>query len=188
LISPAAQKRLQALGKSADRSQFTDWVQEVAASMNGLPTQIGNTGSKTPLSRIDQINDGRWAPELGYPDWRESENFESLKEYIAARLVDGDAGGLSPYLQALGGQIITGDLEPRGRKSGPKTSPQRTVALACVDALRAAGLPALVSEDWSPEGNDMTGCAIVADALEVSRNTLEKWWKNFRSHQKAWDG
>jgi hypothetical protein len=119
------------------------------------------------------------------PDWQDRAYFEALKEYIFLKLVDGRAGELSEYMQALAAQIISGDLKPYNKKTGKKPHKMKGFAIQWIDWLEKAEIARpLIGDDWKNREGQLTGCELLADILHVPEDTVAKWWKSFRKAEK----
>lgn len=175
---------LQSIYEAKGREGLVEWVAEQRKQLwmvDCTPDVIKR--------HIDLVNRGEWPEELDPLDWRDPQTLEALRSYLSDRLLMLEGSELSPELQHLAGQLLTGTLKPRRkRKSSPQSTAENIrVALDCIIALRKIGIAAQVSKDWRVD-SDLTGCAIVAEGLHVSEPTVENWWKAHRKAEKAKHG
>jgi hypothetical protein len=170
------------------REAIIAWIQREQTAWLALPDELRNAPPMLPQSRIDQINGGRWPVGLPLPDWHERHNFFALQEYLAAKFAEGCAGQLSEYFQSLAAQVISGQLQPVAKKTGKATNEHMGVALHCIAKLKSAGVTPILGHDRGAYEGRPLGSWLVADALELKRTTVEKWWKDYRKAEKSWDG
>lgn len=170
------------------REAIIAWIQREQTAWLALPNELRNAPPMLPQSRIDQINSGRWPDGLPLPNWHERHNFFALQEYLAAKFAEGRAGQLSEYFQSLAAQIISGQLQPVAKKTGKAPSKQIGFVLHCIAKLESAGITPILGPDWGADDGKPLGNRLVADALGLSRHTVEKWWEAYRKAEKSWDG
>ena len=137
---------------------------------------------------IELFNRGEWREELDPLDWRDHQTFEALRSWLAERLLMVEAADLSPELQQLAGQILTGKLTPRRKSKSPKASTPENIRVAvdCIIALESIGISPHVSKQRRI-GHDNTGCAIVAEGLGLpyGEQSVINWWNAHNRARKA---
>lgn len=137
---------------------------------------------------IDLVNCGEWPEALDPLDWQDPLTFEALRSYLSDKMLIGEASALSPELQYLAGQILSGALVPRRKSKSPTVSTPENIRVAvdCIIALESIGISPHVSKQRRI-GHDNTGCAIVAEGLGLpyGEESVISWWNAHNKARKA---
>jgi hypothetical protein len=172
---------LRSIYETEGRDGLVAWVAEQRANI-----WMEDARHDVIKRHIDLVNSGAWPKTLDPLDWQDPLTFEALRFYLSDKMLAGVASTLSSELQHLAGRMLSGGLVPRRKaKEATASTPENIrVAVDCITALKEIGINAYDSGDAYKQ---ITGCAIVADALgeRVRPHIVRRWWQAYQDYQKA---
>jgi hypothetical protein len=156
--------------KREDRKGLVDWVR---SKRNAV--WILDTNKEVTLLRFTHVNSGTRSSE--WLDFDQPYTIEAFREWFVGMLHEGRAPEFSPFLQSKAAELLLGNLNIPSKRGRPKvvsTTNNVLLALACVEALKAAGVIEKQDiEDDSAE--NFTAVSIVASGVKVSPGSIRKW-------------
>ena len=156
--------------KRKDRKGLVDWVR---SKRNAV--WILDANKEVTLSRFTDVNSGARSSE--WLDFEQSYTVDAFREWLVSMLQEGRASEFSPFFQSKAAELLLGDLyipSKRGRPKIVSTTNNILLALACVEALKAAGVIEKQDvEDDSAE--NFTAVSIVASGVKVSPGSIRLW-------------
>ena len=156
--------------KRKDRKGLVDWVRSKRDAV-----WILDTNKEVTLSRFTDVNSGARASE--WLDFDQPYTIEAFREWLVGMLQEGRASEFSPFLQSKAAELLMGKLNIRSKRGRPKdvsTTNNILLALACVDALKIAGV--IEKKDVEDDNaENFTAVSMVASGVRVSPGSIRKW-------------
>ena len=153
-----------------DRKGLVDWVRSKRDAV-----WILDTNKEVTLSRFTDVNSGARSSE--WLDFDQPYTIEAFREWFVGMLHEGRASEFSPFLQSKAAELLLGNLNIPSKRGRPKvisTTNNILLALACVEALKKAGV--IEKQDFEDDSaENFTAVSIVASGVKVSPGSIRKW-------------